>query len=237
MTRTCTLLMSAALIVTASACTANAAPIDTASTASVSITAVESNSPMTTTPEPSVIPATAHDTHEVATATDDTPTAATEDPTSSQAPVSPSPLEGFDLAGQDLADAQAAWQSYTAYRSLSAQARANPSADWSAQFSALSADPMLTNAQTALNNQVKLQTKVDDQTRVEIAEVVVEPDFVVFSVCVDTTNTTVQDKDGKDVKAPDAPGSYYRHPGELWLERQNGTWLIVDQKHDFQAQC
>lgn len=162
---------------------------------------------------------------------------ATSDASTATETTPPSPVDGFGLAGQDLADAQAAWDAYLKFRAFYVQAQADPGADWSAQLAALTNDPMRTNAQTDLTNQAKLQSKVEDRTRAEITKIEVAPDFVVFSACIDASDTKFFDKNGNDVTAPDAPGSYLRHPGELWVERQNGAWLFVDQMNDFQTQC
>jgi hypothetical protein len=230
-----TLSAATVLVVALAACSTPAAVDPTAAiTGSATNTSVNTTSETATTTLAELtsdVPATS--------STSDAPTTEvsppTEVPPTTEAPASP--IDGFGLAGQDLADAQAAWDAYQVYDEFSRQAVAAPGADWSGQIASLMGFPADEDFQKTLTGFAKLQITVDDKTRAEITKIDVKPDFIIFSACIDATETKSFDKDGKDITAPDAPGSYKRHPGDLWMERQNGVWRFVDSKSDFQTQC
>lgn len=230
-----TLLAAVALAGALTACTTSAATEPTSSTTSVSA----SSETLTTTAAIDTPTSTSGTSIESSSSTTEVspPSEASGTTETASTTEAPSPVEGFGLVGQDLVDAQAAWGAYQAFRTFYAQAAAEPGSDWSAQLSALTGDPANTRLQLQLTNDAKLQSKTVDKTVAEIVGVQVQPDFVVFSVCVDASQTKFYDKDGNDVTAPDAPGSYYRHPGTVSMDRPSGTFLFVDSTSDYQTQC
>jgi hypothetical protein len=59
-----------------------------------------------------------------------------------------------------------------------------------------------------------------------------------MSVCVDSTAAGFYDKDGKSIKAPDAPGSYFRHVSEVQVAKYVGDqWLVTFITDDYNTTC
>lgn len=215
-----TLLAAVALAGALAACSTTAT-VDPTSTTAV----ITSTPSATSAPAPTASPSAT-----------DTSTPVSEVPPTSEATTS-SPVDGFGLSGEDLVNAEAAWNAYLAYRAFLAQAVADPAADWSVQLAELTGDPLIVNTQTSLTRQARLGTQIVDRSTVRITRVTSNDGGFTFDMCLDITGNMIVDKNGNDAKAPDAPGSYYRHPGSVTVDSQSGKWVSVIVENDFQVQC
>ena len=143
-----------------------------------------------------------------------------------------------DLTADQVAEAQAAIAAYVGYVKLIDQAYADPGADWSTEAAKWATDPVKSSflqnlAGTAARGQYATGT-------IAVYPVVtkVEPGLVTLTVCADTTNSGFFDKDGKSIKAPDVPGSYYRHPSEVQVAQyEGGAWLVTFITDDYTKTC
>ena len=162
--------------------------------------------------------------------------------TSSSA-VSPSPPASTnpwpaDLTPEQIAQAQAAIAAYVGYVKLIDQAYAAPGRDWSVEAAKWATDPVKSSFLQNLAGTAARGQYATGATAVYPQVTKVEPGLATMTVCVDATSTGFFDKDGKSIKAPDASGSYYRHPSEAQVAQyEGGTWLVTFITDDYTKTC
>ena len=162
--------------------------------------------------------------------------------TSSSA-VSPSPPASTnpwpaDLTPEQIAQAQAAIAAYVGYVKLIDQAYAAPGRDWSVEAAKWATDPVKSSFLQNLAGTAARGQYATGATAVYPQVTKVEPGLATMTVCVDATSTGFFDKDGKSIKAPDASGSYYRHPSEVQVAQyEGGTWLVTFITDDYTKTC
>lgn len=143
-----------------------------------------------------------------------------------------------DLTPEQIAQAQAAIAAYVGYFKLVDQAYTDPSKDWSADAAKWAADPVKSSLLQNLAGTTKLGQYGDGSIVVYPTVTKVEPGVVTMSVCVDSTNAGFFDSTGKSIKAPDAPGSYFRSPSEVQVAQyEGGQWLVTFITDDYSTTC
>jgi hypothetical protein len=156
---------------------------------------------------------------------------------STESPTSANPWPA-GLTPEQIAQAQAAIAAYEGYVKLIDEAYADPGKDWSTEAAKWATDPVKSSflqnlAGTAARGQYATGT-------IAVYPVVtkVESGLVTMTVCADATNSGFFDKDGKSIKAPDVPGSYYRHPSEVQVAQyEGGAWLVTFITDDYTKTC
>lgn len=222
------LAVSAAAIVTIAGCTSQSA---TTPTFSADLTTSASQS-ATNSPSSSRASDT---TSASSTATSSSSTAAPSSVQTSAATTGPWPRE---LSPAQVEDAKAAITAYVGYYDLVNRAYADPSADWSTevkQWAAGSvADRFLANISgTAELGQYRTGTIVVEPEVTQVQTALVDLD-----ACVDATAMGFFDRNGVSIKAPDAPGSYFRHPSKIQVGQfEGGQWLVQSITDDYTVTC
>jgi hypothetical protein len=167
-----------------------------------------------------------------------TPSSSSVKPTPSVAdPTTPNPWPD-NLTPEQVADAQAALALYAQFQAVIDRAGANPSRDWSTEIEGVATaaaknDLVLAIAQTAENGQ-----RTTGSTAISPSVVGVEPGLVKIVDCVDASAADFLDSSGNSIKAPDAPGYYYRHSASAQVvELQDGTWRVAIAVDDWATPC
>jgi hypothetical protein len=143
-----------------------------------------------------------------------------------------------DLTPDQVAAAQAAIAAYESYFKLVNQAYADPSKDWSVNAAEVAADPVKSSLLRNLAGTAQLGQYRDGSIVVEPTVVKVEPGLVSMTSCVDATDMGFFDKAGNSIKAPNAPGSYFRHPSQVQVAKyEGGQWLVTFITDDYNATC
>jgi hypothetical protein len=143
-----------------------------------------------------------------------------------------------ELSPDQVTQAQAALAAYTAYWKLVDSAGMQPGGDWEAQVSEYAsgvekATMLTTLAETAARGQ-----RTVGQTLISPAVTSVQPAQILISDCVDKSQTDFLDSSGNSIKAPDAPGSYIRHPANVQMAQlQDGRWQVVLVSDDWSKTC
>src|SRR6476646_4708445 len=133
-----------------------------------------------------------------------------------------------DLTPDQVAAAQAAIAAYTGYYKLVDQAYADPSRDWSTDAAQVAADPVKSSFLRNVAGTAELGQYRNGSIVVHPIVVKVEPGVVSMTACVDATDMGFFDKAGKSIKAPNAPGSYFRHLSEVQVAKYEGDqWLVT----------
>jgi len=143
-----------------------------------------------------------------------------------------------DLTPDQVADAQAAIAAYVGYFKLVDQAYADPSRDWSTDAAQLAADPVKSSFLRNVAGTAQLGQYRNGSIVVHPTVVKVEPGVVSMTACVDATDMGFFDKAGNSIKAPDAPGSYFRHMSEVQVAKyEGGQWLVTFITDDYNTTC
>jgi hypothetical protein len=143
-----------------------------------------------------------------------------------------------DLTRQQVAEAQAAIAAYTGYYKLVDQAYAAPGKDWSAEAAQWAADPVKSSLLSNLAGTAQLGQYRTGSIAVHPTVTKVEPALVTMTDCVDATNVGFFDKDKISIKAPDAPGTYFRHRSEVQVAQyEGGQWLVTFITDDYHTTC
>jgi hypothetical protein len=143
-----------------------------------------------------------------------------------------------DLTPEQVADAQAAIAAYRGYWQVVDKAGTQPAQDWSREVRAVATGP----AEAAL-----LETLTQLNTRGRYAEGVtavspvvssVNPALIVIEDCVDKTATDLFDLNGTSVKAPDGPGTYFRHAATAQMvQLADSRWVLALKNDDWSTTC
>ena len=143
-----------------------------------------------------------------------------------------------DLTPDQVAAAQAAIAAYVGYYQLVDQAYMDPGKDWTSEVSKWATDPEKSSFLRNMAGTAQLGQYGTGSTAVYPQVTKVEPGVVTMSVCVDSTAAGFFDKDGKSIKAPDAPGSYFRHVSEVQVAKYVGDqWLVTFITDDYNTTC
>ena len=143
-----------------------------------------------------------------------------------------------NLPPEQIAQAQAAIAAYVGYVKLIDQAYADPGKDWSVEAAKWATDPVKSSFLQNLADTAARGQYATGSTAVYPKVTKVEPGLVTMTVCADATNSGFFDKDGKSIKAPDASGSYYRHPSEVQVAQyEGGAWLVTFITDDYTKTC
>lgn len=143
-----------------------------------------------------------------------------------------------DLTPDQVAQAQAAIAAYEGYMKLVALAYTDPGRDWSAEAARWAADPFRSNLLSNLAATAQLGQYRDGSFTLEPTVTKVEPGVVTLSVCVDARDVGFYDKSGTSIKAPDAPGTYFRHLSTVTIgEFQGDQWLVSAIVDDYDTTC
>jgi len=143
-----------------------------------------------------------------------------------------------DLTPEQITQAQAAIAAYVGYYKLVDQAYATPGDDWAADAAKWATDPVKTSFLNNLAGTAALGQYRAGTVAVYPTVTKVEPGLVTMSVCVDSTNAGFFDKTGASIKAPDAPGTYFRHVSEVQVAQyEGGQWLVTFITDDYTTTC
>lgn len=152
-------------------------------------------------------------------------------------PTAPNPWPA-DLTPEQVADAQAALAAYRAYWQVVDAALADPTQNWNDQVSQYSAGP---EKEGLLENLQKLADRGQYSAGVTGTDprvVRVEAGAVAIEDCVDKSLTDSFNSSGVSVKAPDGPGSYFRHPSSAEMAQlSDGRWVVVLTSDDWSQTC
>jgi hypothetical protein len=142
-----------------------------------------------------------------------------------------------DLTPDQVASAQAAIAAYTAYWGLVDQAVADPGADWTSQVSQYATGAEQDSFLESLRQAAARGQRATGTTKIDPQVTSVAPGLVTISDCVDKTYTDYLQGD-VSIKAPDAPGSYFRHPAVVQVAQfDGGKWLVLATTDDWSKTC
>ncbi|AZI57744.1 hypothetical protein EH165_05865 [Nakamurella antarctica] len=148
-----------------------------------------------------------------------------------------SPLPA-NLTPEQALDAQAAIDAYVGYNRFVDQAFATPGDDWSAEAAKWAADPEKSDLLRSLAGTAALGQYGDGAIAIYPRVTQVQTGLVDMAVCVDSTSAGFYDKDGASIKAPDAAGSYFRHPSKVQVAKyEPGVWLVTSTTSDYTTSC
>ena len=115
---------------------------------------------------------------------------------------------------------------------------ARPTEDWTEQVQQHADGPAQAALMEILGQLVERGRHASGATSVNPVVVDVQPALVVISDCVDKTATDIVDSTGKSVKAPDAPGTYFRHQASVnMIETADHRWVLVQKTDNWSQTC
>jgi len=142
------------------------------------------------------------------------------------------------LTPDQVAEAQAAIAAYTGYYKLVDQAYMDPGKSWSTEVAKWATDPEKSSFLHNMAGTAQLGQYGTGSTVVHPTVTKVEPALVTMTVCVDSTEAGFFDKAGNSIKAPDAPGSYFRHVSNVQVAQyEGGAWLVTFVTDDYNTTC
>ena len=142
-----------------------------------------------------------------------------------------------DLTPDQVAAAQAAIAAYGSYWKVLDQAGAKPSQDWSGLVATVSTGPEMDGVLEYLKQTAARGQRVAGSTRFEPTVTKVDSGVVEMTVCVDKTYTDFFNADGVSIKAPDAPGSFFRHISTAQVAQFGDQWLVSLTSDDWSKTC
>ena len=152
---------------------------------------------------------------------------------------SPSARQGpSDLPPDHVTHAPAASAAYVGYSEMVDRAYADPGKDWSSEAAQWATDPAKSSLLQNLAGTAALGQYTSGAIELHPTVVKVETGLVTISDCVDSTNTDFFDSTGQSIKAPDVPGSYFRHVSEAQVALyETGQWLVTFITDDYNTTC
>ena len=148
------------------------------------------------------------------------------------------------IAGSAKADTAFAVDAYRGMLAVSDEARSDPSKDWTTELRTYAGDPYAASYLASLQAQAAAGIHGSGKISVNVTVSSVAKQMIVIVGCVDTTNVKALDKSGNSVKAPNAPGSYWRFPQTVTLYKNNlkdapktGGWLVSEVKSNLKKTC
>jgi len=143
-----------------------------------------------------------------------------------------------DLTPDQIAQAQAAIAAYVGYSALVDRAYADPGKDWSAEAAQWATDPAKSSLLQNLAGTAALGQHTTGAIELNPTVTKVENGLITIKDCVDSTNTDFFDSTGRSIKAPDVPGSYFRHISEVQVALyETGQWLVTFITDDYNTTC
>ena len=143
-----------------------------------------------------------------------------------------------DLTSGQIAQAQAAIGAYKAYWSLIDQAGMQPGNDWTEKVAEYASGPEKANILTTLAETAARGQRTVGETVISPVVTDVQPAQIAISDCIDKSHTDLLNSAGVSIKAPDAPGSYIRHPAAVQMAQlQDGRWQVVLISDDWSKTC
>lgn len=142
-----------------------------------------------------------------------------------------------DLTPDQVADAQAALAAYRSYWQVLDQAVADPGQDWTAQLAAVAIGPEYDLALKDFAQAAESGQRAVGATTVEPVVTKVEPALITITACVDKSNTDILDSSGNSIKAPNQPGSYFRHVSVAQVGKFDTKWLVTNTSDDWNKTC
>ncbi len=204
----------------------------------VALTACTSNTADPGTSSTSVPPTSASPVVSPSSVPASTPSSSSVKPTPSVAePTTPNPWPD-DLTPEQVAAAQAAIETYRNYWRVVDVAAADPGQDWTAEVSEYATNPEKTALVETLQKLADRGQRAVGTTVIAPIVTTVESGVVAISDCVDKTSTDSLDASGNSVKAPNGPGSYFRHPSTIQVvQRQDLAWAVAFVSDDWSQTC
>ena len=142
-----------------------------------------------------------------------------------------------NLTPDQVTQAQAALSAYRAYWALVDQAVAAPGSDWTQQVSQYATGNERDSFLKALAEAAARGQYGSGETGISPEVTAVEPGLITISDCVDKTDTDYL-QNGTSIKAPNAAGSYFRHPAVVQVaEFTGGSWLVLSTADDWTKTC
>jgi len=143
-----------------------------------------------------------------------------------------------DLTSEQAAQAQAAITAYVRYSEVVDRAFADPGRDWSAEVAQWATDPAKSSLLQNLTGTAALGQYTSGAIALNPTVTKVESGLITIRDCVDSTNTDFFDSTGRSIKAPDVPGSYFRHISEVQVALyETGQWLVTFITDDYNTTC
>ena len=144
----------------------------------------------------------------------------------------------MDLTPDQVTQAQAALAADSAYWRLIDSAGMQPGADWAAQISEYASGPEKATMLTTLAETAARGQRTVRQTLISPVVTGVQPAQITIYDCIDKSQTDFLDSSGASIKAPNAPGSYIRHPANVQMAQlQDGRWQVVLVSDDWSKSC
>lgn len=143
-----------------------------------------------------------------------------------------------DLTPEQVEDAQAAIEAYRQYWKMVDIAGAEPGSNWTDQVSMVATGPAKASLLQTLSQLADRETRATGTTAVSPEAIDVKPGAVVIVDCVDKTATDLLDAAGQSVKAPDAPGTYFRHAVTAQMvQTAEAYWVLAIKTDDWSQSC
>lgn len=137
-----------------------------------------------------------------------------------------------------MEDAKAALTAYVGYQDFINRAYADPSADWSTEVKQWAAGPVADQFLANIEGTAQLGQYTTGKFVIEPQVTQVQTALVDITDCPDATGIGFFNRDGVSIKAPDAPGSYFRHPSEIQVGQfEGGQWLVQSITDDYTVTC
>jgi hypothetical protein len=146
------------------------------------------------------------------------------------------------LTPDQAADAQAAIAAYTGFAVFDDQAWQNPQRDWSGEITRWAAGTLEKNflSDMSLAKKRKIRTKGTGSIVGAITKI--QAGTVTVAICADSSHIDTLGADGKSIKAPNQPGTFWRSPGTIKVSKfqtadPTHAWLVTSMVIDHQKSC
>jgi len=170
--------------------------------------------------------------------TSSAPPAVSSTVTSASVNLSTSPTWPNTLSPDEVAAAQRAIAAYRSYWQVVDLAAAQPGLDWSEEVAQYATGPEQQSLLAALRKLAERGYHTVGNTVLSPRVTSVQQGVVAITDCVDKTVADSQDSTGRSVKAPNVPGSYFRHPSTAQVAQlADGRWAVVVTTDDWSQTC
>lgn len=143
-----------------------------------------------------------------------------------------------NLTAAQVVEAKAAIAAYRGYWHLIDQTGADPGRPWSKEIAKYATGAVAASLRNDLSGMAKVGQTAPGTTVVKPEVVRVQPALVTITACIDQTNVQFLDKSGQSIKAPNGPGSYFRHPVRIQVGKYVGAkWLVTVSVDDWTKTC
>jgi len=149
-----------------------------------------------------------------------------------------SPAWPTTLSPDEIAAARGAIEAYRSYWQVVDLAAAQPGLDWSEEVAQYATGPEQQSLLAALRKLAERGYHTVGNTGISPRVTSAKQGVVAITDCVDKTVADSQDSNGRSVKAPDVPGSYFRHPSTAQVAQlADGRWTVVVTTDDWSQTC